>query len=222
MRLSRLYTYLLRTFFCFFFLCFIALPKLRAQLMVGGRTGMNIARTLANDPSGTRSKLGINFGATATYGFGTTKKLAGVAELVFDQKGGTNNSSGKNSFSYIQLPVLLRYHIQPIKETPFHIFINGGIYSGFKVRTRTTSIDSSTSVVPKSHWAELGITYGLGVKYTLGPGDLFLEYRYGHALTNVRSTSLERNILHSISIGYLYPLIKAKLADKEPTKDGFE
>ncbi len=180
------------------FLCIFTIsPAIAQNLRAGARLGLNIS-SLSNQ--GTKgegdfknlSDLGFQIGAVGILDF--TDLLAFQAELLFTQKGGkfkqTMTSDDGSStllfkdgtnISYIELPLLARANH---KMGDFTLFGNLGPYLGFAISGRDhlySPIESKAKIPIKAggiNWFDLGLAFGAGVGYEIGPGELLLDLRY--------------------------------------------
>lgn len=189
---------------------------------VGAKGGVNIAFFADNFSSGT-STVVANAGAIGVMNFGKNGNSALVAELLFNQKGGTNKASGQNQISNFDLPILYRYSTSIKQEFPMKLFFNAGPYFGVVLARKTTSTEANYAKDFKSNFLEMGLCGGLGATYPIGPGNVFLEFRYGFSITNIVPLSSERNQVSSISLGYIYNFQAASQEDKDKKiQGGFE
>ena len=203
----------------------LLIPNIQGQISVGGRVGANISNVATNGTTGNeKSKTGFHVGVIGSMPISKSGKLSVVGELVLNQKGGVNFVSGTNSSFYIELPVMLRYAFSITESFPMKVFINGGPYIGVMAsRTADGGPDLKSPNKDASNIMEFGLAGGGGLMYPLGPGSLFVEARHTFGLTNMVSSTLERNYFTSISIGYLYMLAGKSQEDQDKTiQGGFE
>ncbi|MFN0049877.1 MAG: porin family protein [Cytophagales bacterium] len=186
---------------------------------LGAKGGINIAFFADNFSSGTSNIVG-NAGAVGVMNFGKNGFTSLIGEILFNQKGGTNQSSGLNEINNIDIPILFRYSKTIKEDFPMKLFFNAGPYVGMMVSRKKSDEPQYFAKDFKSNFLELGLCAGLGGMYPIGPGSVFLEFRYGFSVTNIVPQSFERNQISSISIGYLYHLQGKSQEEKDKKVDG--
>jgi len=190
---------------------------------IGGKAGLNITYFPDNYSIG-QSSTGANAGIVGVMDFGKTATTSLVAEILFNQKGGTNRVSGRNQISAIDIPILFRFSKAIKDELPLKLFFNAGPYIGLNFyRKSIGEVPLNYAKDFTSNLLELGLCGGLGVMYPIGPGVLMVEFRHGFSLTNVVPKSLESNQITSFSLGYIY-YMKGQSQEKKDKKidAGFE
>jgi hypothetical protein len=148
-----------------------------AQFAFGLKGGANISNVNGSDVSGTNSLVGFNVGAYLKLP--VTGHLAIQPELVYSGQGFKETTSGVTATqheNYINIPVLLKYHIMGV-------FVETGPQAGFlvsaKVSQQGVSIDDKASF----NSADFSWVFGAGVKIPMTP--ISLDARYNLGLSNI-------------------------------------
>ncbi len=202
------------------------------RLRIGGRIGSGLAafqgkviQGVANAPV-----LDITLGGTCAYSLGT--KWSIVTELLYATVG--NRQSGTYSpyqsgdqkslassrvnthyrLHYVQIPILLKFHIPLEREQSPAIYLNGGLYAQTLLAARYT--DFSNGYLSKKgenvrnafQSFDYGIVVGTGVDLpTDYKGRYLIELRYTLGLRNAMPTPHHEDIFNSalyLSMAYIF------------------
>ena len=214
--------------FCFF--------NINAQIMIGPKLGLNLASFSNITTTGSEKKvpnMGINFGGVFNFAFGDMFSLQ--PELLYSGKG-CKTKDGDDYFSentnYLEMPILFK---GSFGKKDFKVFVNLGPYFGYWMSgksiikisgdktTESITFDENQGINPdgstytaKPNRLDIGLAFGAGVLYKLGPGSLMGELRYDLGLSNLtKYTGTEppdaeniKNRVFTISVGYLFKIGK--------------
>jgi hypothetical protein len=129
----------------------------------GIRGGINIAKETASSGSlsvSTDSKVGLMLGTYLTVM--TSDKFGIQPELVYSSFGGSANVSGQtatDSYSYLSLPVLLRYNLSE------NISLQAGPQLGILLSATSSVGSSSIDVKDQLNGIDFGGAFGLGFDF---------------------------------------------------------
>jgi hypothetical protein len=162
-------------------LLFIAAAPAAAQAEFGIKAGFNASK-LALDPEDPgvdfKNLIGPTGGVFATIGRGA---LAGQIEALYSRKGSKTDSDGEEEqimVNSIDVPLLLRFNGAPGRET---FFITAGTTLGFIFDAKREAGEFEEDITDEVESFDAGVTVGAGVQ----TGNLVLEGRYTHGLTNL-------------------------------------
>jgi len=172
-----------------------------AQAQIGIRAGLG-SSNYSNEESqrALTSITRVHFGAY--YGLKATEKITIEPGLFYSGKGfktielGTRDKV-KESFSYLDIPVLARYAV----SSEFNVF--AGPQVGFLLtRTRTDKNGKDTTTEPIGGY-EVGAVFGLG--YQLA-SDLNIQFSYDFGLSPFNYYEVKvNNTVFKLSLGYTFP-----------------
>jgi Outer membrane protein beta-barrel domain len=179
-----------------------------AQFAFGIKGGANFSNVNGSDVSGTSSLVGFNAGVYLKLP--VTKHLSIQPEVVYSGQGfkATNNGvTGSQHENYINIPVLLKYHVAGvfIETGP-----QAGILASAKVSQQGVSVDDKGSF----NSADFSWVFGAGVKIPMTP--ISLDARYNLGLSNIINNggnSTDNSTAHngSFQIGIMINLFSAPI-----------
>lgn len=171
----------------------------------------------------TKSAVGILGGVE--LGFGISDLFSIQTGLNYIQKGakfGSDGTTATLTTNYIELPILARVNFGSDKVKAY---INAGPSFGLglngksKVEALGLSFEDDISFGDGEddtfeNSIDLGLQFGAGIGYALGPGQIVLDLRYGLGLSNLfetpdgldRSDFKSTNNVFAISLGYAITL----------------
>ena len=201
-----------------------------AQLSVGVKGGGTL-NTVSGNTAETIEKdmtFGYQFGATLNYGFSDVFSLQ--PEVLFIQKGGRASSTLTDDYAqltsnYIAIPVLAKAEFGGEKFKGYAVLgPYAGYWAGGKNKASVLGTESKESIDfdsnidddgYKQNRIDLGINGGLGMQYTIGRGNIFLDARYGFGLFDTNKYETEpdgyktvANRSVEVSLGYMFRLSK--------------
>ncbi|MGN7724090.1 porin family protein [Chitinophaga sp. 22620] len=182
---------------------FVCLTKAASaqQVSFGAKGGLNIATITDIDDSKTRAS--IHLGAFAKIGL--TEEWAIQPELVYSGQGYKwdlpvpllDNPTLHYNINYINLPVMVQYHIIP----EFHL--EAGPQIGFRVAAKTKNDDGdATNIKDDVKGIDFGLGAGLGYTFDMGLG---IGARYNFGLTDIWKTDQfsSKNSVAQFSVYYI-------------------
>jgi hypothetical protein len=178
----------------------VSVPLL-AQTGGGIKAGVNLADLkIEGDGFGLDFKNRIGFHAGLYYHLFFNENIAIQPELLFSQKGAKIDFSGfevKTNFSYIDLPVLVRYQVVDFLN------LHAGPQVGFLISANAVADDEKEDIKDDFNTIDFGLAFGAGVDLPMG---LNFTLRYVLGLANIASEtegdeSLKNNVLQ-VSVGY--------------------
>ena len=183
----------------------------------GIKAGVNLANLTGSDVSGVKMNIVFGGGAFVEYSF--SPQLAVQPEALFMMKGAkAEEGSGKFKFSYIEVPVLLKF--KPAMEGNFKPAIfagpavsflmsakfdpGGDVYEFFTGDTITTEQDIKDDM--KS--VDFGVAFGAGFTYMMqNGGGVTFDARYTLGLAKIYDTTEDVNVkngVFSFMVGYSF------------------
>lgn len=207
---------------------FLSIPAAYAQFELGLKGGLNWNKPDANgfgDSSvsnlNIKSGSGNFFGLTAAYAFNQKFKLQGEFMYSFMNANANASVSIVNlkidmKTEYYQFPLLLTY--TPVEFKGIKPYVALGPNFGYITKGKAVATGSVLGIFPvsqtvdlsDSNWQDtkrldIGITGAVGATYRLGPGNLSLDFRYLHGLTDIDETDTKfKNRTWMLSLGYAY------------------
>lgn len=186
-----------------------------AQIQFGVKAGLNLAKFSGSDASGTSqgvtesSKFKVGFNGGVLVGIPIIESLSVQPEVLYSLQGdkhtendgsGNGNSDFTNTFSYINIPILVKYK----HETG--LFAEVGPQVGFLLSAKAK--ENGISVDEKKYFKtiDFGLAFGLGYlsSYNIG-----IDARYNLGLANIEgsnsgSTGKIKNSVIQIGVFYLF------------------
>lgn len=155
------------------------------------------------------------------FGLGVEAKVTPLfsiqPELLYLQKGVDWDvliAESSRRIHYIELPVMLKVNL-PLSDFLL-IYLNAGPSFGLALsgedKGSAFGFSGSTdlkfgSADDEFKSTDVGLQVGAGIGYTLGTGNLLLDFRYGHGLTNLRNNdAVFKNRTVAVSVGYAFPI----------------
>ncbi len=204
-----------------------------AQITLTPRVGTTFSTISFSDlieedlETGSSKQSAIGFIAGAEVGFSISDMFSIQTGLNFTQKGTEYEEFGATTTlttNYIELPLLARVSFGSDKVKGYvnagpslGLGLNGKIKAealGFSIEEDISFGDSDASDFSFDNSLDLGVQFGAGVGYLLGPGQIVLDLRYGFGISNLfetpdgfdRSDFKSTNNVFAISLGYAIPL----------------
>ncbi len=166
-------------------------------------TNVNYDQDLAGQKSKTGfvAGLGINFPITSDNFFSIQP------ELLYVQQG-FRATAGDYKVNYVNVPLLLKVNFG-MENVP--IYVNAGPAFGYALSGSGTDGDNAFSLDDVNR-LDIGLQFGGGVGFGVGPGSLLLDARYGFGLTNLYnlegapdSENKSKNNVFQFTLGYAIP-----------------
>ncbi|RPD42229.1 porin family protein [Chitinophaga barathri] len=184
-----------------FFVC-TAFAAGAQEVSFGAKGGLNIAKVTSTDNSKTRAS--IHLGAFARIGI--TEEWSVQPELVYSGQGYKWNPPVLDrmnfAVNYINLPVMLQYHIIP----EFHL--EAGPQIGFRVAAKAKFTNGDAlDIKDETKGVDLGLGFGLGYTFDMGLG---VGARYNFGLTNIWDNNRDSGNNSVAQIGVYYIIGKKK------------
>lgn len=140
-----------------------------AQGVSGGiKAGLNLADQKISGGGisiDTKMKVGFHFGAYATIMF--SDKLGIQPEALYSTQGSKvefDGADGDFNFSYLNVPVLLRYNINDL------VHLHAGPQFGFLLKAEADSDGDTEDIKDSFKGSDLGLAFGGGVDLPMGLG----------------------------------------------------
>jgi hypothetical protein len=190
----------------------------KVHIGAGGEFGLNIA-TMAVGPSditGKTSRTGVMFGGIVTFAFNDW--IALQPSIRYSMKGVGQDTQDNNNqavtitdkFDYLEVPVYLRFSIPTgTIFTPNLLF---GPVLGIMVAKKyeVSGVNYSQSgTISDTKSIDFGLGFGGGGRFTLGPGDAFLNVLYNLGFNSAvkspgaNSLTLKNRVL-TFAAGYVF------------------
>lgn len=197
----------------------LAVPAYGQSVSLGGKLGIAVA-TLGGDiedaTGAIDSKTGFTVGGFASFGLSPLFDIQ--PEVLYVQRGGEQEAAGvegRLKLNYVEVPVLAKLNFPVEGATPVkpHVYAGPSIALELSCDIEAESggqsaevacDDSSVGLETKSF--DLGLVFGGGVGFALGPGMLTLDGRYVLGMTDINdvagSTLDARNRTFQVMAGY--------------------
>ena len=180
----------------------------QAQVSLIPKAGISLSNiNFDQDLAGQKSKLGYVAGLGVNFPLTADRFFSIQPELLYIQQG-TRATAGDFDLNYVQVPLLLKISFG---EENLPIYVNAGPSFGYLLNTPMASFSNLTFNNPKK--LDIGLQFGGGVGFGLGPGSLLLDARYGFGLTDLRNESgaadsfnKSKNNVFQFTLGYAIPL----------------
>jgi len=204
------------------FLTILGISINNAQIMVGLKIGLNLAKSSDDDIDHQKSLGGLCIGAVAEYK--VNDLISAKAELLYARKGWKSVNGDdfvKVKKNYLDIPITLNvgYDI-----SGFNVYGGPGIYFGYwlggKYQSESTYTDfwgnehttseDATIDFDKKTWEDckrldIGLNINAGASKEIGNGKMFAELRYGFGFVDTDDNG-DQNRAFSLSFGYLIKL----------------
>lgn len=183
---------------------FLLTTALSAQeVSFGAKGGLNIADITSL--SNSKARASIHLGAFAKVQL--TENWAVQPELVYSGQGAKVDpslpllSDFTLALNYINLPVMLQYHLVP----EFHL--EAGPQIGFLVAAKAREDGNTINLKDEYKGIDFGLGFGLGYTFDMGLG---INARYNFGLTNVLDSDNDNQKNSVAQFGLYYIIGKAK------------
>ena len=188
-------------------LLFVTSNLLMAQLSLGVRGGINLAKEyveFSGESETSDALTGLTLAGLIEIGMG--EHFAIQPELVFVQKGGSNGDSDDDlTLNHFDVPVLLKYKVG---AESFGGYLAAGPTFGYALSGKFGDEKFEDDDWEGYNRFELGASLGGGLGLNLASGMVFLDIRYLLSLNNLSEddeiTIKNRGI--GLSVGYLHTL----------------
>ena len=171
------------------------------EVSFGAKGGLNLAKVTGTDNGKTRAS--IHIGAFARIGL--TEEWSIQPELVYSGQGYKWDppvlEDVNFAVNYINLPVMLQYHIIP----EFHL--EAGPQIGFRVAAKAKNDGDALDIKDATKGIDFGLGFGLGYTFDMGLG---VGARYNFGLTNIWDDSRDSGANSVAQIGVFYVFGKKK------------
>lgn len=172
------------------------------SISFGAKGGLNIADV--TNVSNSKTRTSFHLGAFAKVQL--TENWAVQPELVYSGQGFKADPPIISDFTvalnYINLPVMLQYHIIP----EFHL--EAGPQIGFRVAAKAKDGGNSIDLKDDYKGMDFGLGFGLGYTFDMGLG---IGARYNFGLTDVYDGNSDDSRKNSVAqFGLYYIIGKAK------------
>ncbi len=193
--------------FLFFALLLMLGTAAQAQVSLIPKGGITLSNVnFDQDLAGQKSRLGYVAGLGVNFPLTSDKFFSIQPELLYIQQG-TRATDGDFNLNYVQLPLLVKINFG-MENLP--IYVNAGPSFGYLLND---PVNLGTMTFNDPNKLDIGLQFGGGVGFGLGPGSLMLDARYGFGLTDIRkeagvadSFNKSKNNVFQFTLGYAIPL----------------
>jgi hypothetical protein len=149
---------------------------------------------------------GLHAGVFAKYTMNNKFSIQG--ELNYDQLG-SDNSTSKNHYDYLNIPVLLGYSFGKSDLTALTFDLYTGPYAGYLIKaesvTETPEINQTVDLKDNTNKFTGGMILGFGLRYPINNQKLMLDFRLGLGLAPYdKNDSEPKNKYIGVSLGYQF------------------
>ena len=203
--------------------------SVQAQFSIIPKAGISLSNVNFDaEEDGQKSNLGLVAGVGFNIPITSDNFFSIQPELLYVQKGFAVEDQGVNTksyFNYIDLPLLLKINFggETVKA-----YVNAGPSFGYWLGGKIKVDDESAKIkfgdadnitadevtLNKEDWnrLDIGLQFGGGVGFGLGPGSLLLDARYGFGFTDIYSVenapdseNKSKNNVFQVTLGYAIP-----------------
>lgn len=185
-------------------LCIVITVSLQAQLRFGVKGGLNLANVSTSDAPGVSYSMKADFNAGVLVAIPIAGRFSIQPEALYSGQGSdikVDSLTGKYNFQFINIPVLIKYHI--INGLYLETGPQFGLLIGAKVKADG---GSSTDIKDELKTSDFGWTAGLSF---LLPVNFGVDARYNFGLTNFLKATGEgggsiKNGVLQVGVFYLF------------------
>ena len=163
-----------------------------AQVQFGVKAGANFANITNSD--GGKTLVGLNAGALVKIP--VTEAFSVQPEAVFSMQG-VKYDGGKNTLSYINVPVLATYTL------PVGVFFQTGPQIGFLMSAKAKE-DGGESIDIKSALKSTDFSWAFGAGYLIPEVNLGFNARYNLGLSKLADGSDSKNTVIQVGVFYMF------------------
>ncbi|NIR47370.1 PorT family protein [candidate division KSB1 bacterium] len=172
---------------------------------VGIRLGLNVS-----DMSGPSEFPNLAHTTKSSVGlfsrFSINELLSIQPELLFAMKGADyiTNMSNRNAsidISYLELPLLVNIQVKPTHNISPNLF--WGPYFSINIDDNLTFVGEPGFDTDFVDSFDYGLTFGAGIEFKMGLGNLSFDGRYSYGIDNVRIFGFKNRVL-SLNVGYSF------------------
>jgi hypothetical protein len=194
----------------FFFLCTIlSIGNLSAQKFnFGVQVGSNFAvqSQIGDYYNNEDIRVGLHSGIFTKLAL--KNKVSIQAEINYDQLG-SNSADVKNSYDYLNVPILVNYLLGKSDLTPLNFDLYAGPYAGYLLKAEshisTNEMEQTTDQKDNTNKFTGGIILGFGLRYPVENQNILLDIRLGLGLEPYDKANYEpKNKYIGISLGYQF------------------
>jgi len=194
----------------FFLLCTIlSVGTISAQkFSFGVQAGSNFAvqSQIGDYYNNEDIRIGLHSGVFTKYAL--KNKVSIQAEINYDQLG-SYSADVKNSYDYLNIPVLINYSLGKSDLTTLNFDLYAGPYAGYLLKaeshTKTSEIDQTTDQKDNTNKFTGGVILGFGLRYPVKNQNILLDIRLGLGLEPVDKNNYEpKNKYIGLSLGYQF------------------
>jgi hypothetical protein len=167
----------------------------KVTFSAGPEIGLNFATQAGDDPNWDQDKkgrTGFLFGGVFNIAF--AEYIALQPEVRISMKGARWEASQggqfyelTDKFTYLEIPVFVRGSIPTGTLFTPDLFLGPilGIEMSAKEDLKSNVYQPFSNQTLKTKSIDIGLGFGAGARFTLGPGDAFLNFMYNLGLTNI-------------------------------------
>lgn len=198
--------------------CGLALAApLGAETHIGVLAGVSLAKLSLTpaEPGGEFStRAGLAAGAVVDVGLGKSVSLR--IEPIYIEKGSNvridifGPSTGDLKLSYVEVPLLVKFSLGSGGARPYLL---AGPTASYLLRAKGFSDESgeTTDILDVFKRADVGVSFGAGVRMPAGHAAVFVEGRYTLGLKDIQKDKAEsdptlKNRSVAIAVGVTFPL----------------
>jgi hypothetical protein len=172
----------------------------KSQIQFGVKGGLNVTDLNIYGPNVTSGiKAGIDFNAGILANIQVSESFFIQPEVVYSAQGGSvKDSSGTLKYDYINVPVLLQYHLSS------GLFFESGPQLGFLLSSNYNTEHLNLNVKDQSKTTDFSWAFGVGYKFTGINLGLDLRYNLGITNTSLVNGFVVKNSVFQFGVFYLF------------------
>jgi opacity protein-like surface antigen len=192
------------------------------SLAIGPKVGLNLANVTGDDVSGTDTRTAFALGGVVEIRISEMFSIA--PEALYSMQGSKEEEGGVEltlKFDYIKIPVLARLTIPTSGEISPYVF--AGPTFAFKASCKfkgevggeSEEVDCDEALEEEvgpgatAKSFDVGLAFGGGVGFPVGPGTLGVDARYNLGLSDIVDYEGGADVKNSViqfAVSYLFPL----------------
>jgi hypothetical protein len=189
----------------------IGSSSLQAQSTIGKgiKAGLNLASFNGTGADAIKATTKTGFCVGGFLQFGLSKEAFLQPEVLYVSKGADGSIAGESgtvSVDYLEIPVLIKYKVNPQEKTSFNLFAGPAL--AFKMSAKISGGGYSQDVSSDVNSTDFSLVFGAGADFGLDNGSITIDARYDLGLSNAPKSSAPvtdvKNGGIMLMVGYMF------------------